>query len=75
MSDSEYALFARLEAKNGKEDEVEEFLRSAFPMAQDEEDTTTWFAIGSTTRRSVSTIRSPTREGDRHISTAKSPAR
>ena len=45
MSDSNYALFARLEAKDGKEAEVEEFLRSAFPMAQEEEDTTTWFAL------------------------------
>ena len=45
MSNSEYALFARLEAKTGKEDEVEEFLRSALPMAQEEEKTTTWFAL------------------------------
>ncbi|SDF21378.1 putative quinol monooxygenase [Halorientalis regularis] len=45
MSDSEYALLARLEAKDGKEAEVQEFLESALPMAEDEPDTTTWFAL------------------------------
>ncbi|WP_424019910.1 putative quinol monooxygenase [Halorientalis pallida] len=45
MSDSEYALLARLEAKDGKESEVQEFLESALPMAEDEPDTTTWFAL------------------------------
>ncbi len=45
MSDSEYALLAQLEAKAGKEDEVQEFLESALPMAEDEPDTTTWFAL------------------------------
>ncbi len=38
-------LLARLEAKVGKEDELEAFLRSALPLAQDEPDTTAWFAI------------------------------
>lgn len=45
MSDSEYALLARMEAKPGKEDEVREFLESALPMAESEEATTTWFAL------------------------------
>jgi quinol monooxygenase YgiN len=45
MSDSEYALLARFEAKEGKEDEVAEFLESALPMAEAEPDTTTWFAL------------------------------
>lgn len=45
MGSSEHALLARLEAKPGKEDDVEEFLRSALPMAEDEPDTTTWFAL------------------------------
>lgn len=45
MSDSEYALQATLEAKPAKADEVEEFLESALPMAEDEEQTTTWFAL------------------------------
>ena len=45
MSDSEYALQARLEAKPEKADEVAEFLESALPMAEAEDDTTTWFAL------------------------------
>ncbi|WP_299264329.1 putative quinol monooxygenase [Halorientalis sp.] len=45
MSDSEHALLAQLEAKPGKEDDVQEFLESALPMAEDEPDTTTWFAL------------------------------
>jgi quinol monooxygenase YgiN len=45
MSDSEYALLARMEAKPGKEAAVEEFLESALPMAEDEAATTTWFAL------------------------------
>ena len=39
------ALLVRLEAKPGKEQEVEDFLRSALPMAQQETLTTTWFAL------------------------------
>ncbi len=45
MSDSEYALQATLEAKPERVDEVKEFLESALPMAEDEEQTTTWFAL------------------------------
>jgi quinol monooxygenase YgiN len=45
MSESEYALQATLEAKPEKADDVEEFLESALPMAEDEEQTTTWFAL------------------------------
>jgi len=45
MSDSEYALLARVVAKPGKEADVESFLRSALPMAEDEPETTTWFAL------------------------------
>jgi len=46
-----FALLARLEAKPGKEDEVENFLKSALSMAQEEKDTIEWFAlrIGSST--------------------------
>lgn len=40
-----YAIWAQLEAKPGKEAEVEEFLKSALPMAQSEQGTTTWFAV------------------------------
>jgi quinol monooxygenase YgiN len=39
------ALFAMLEAKSGKEQEVESFLKSAQPMAMQETGTTTWYAL------------------------------
>jgi quinol monooxygenase YgiN len=39
------ALFARLEAKPGKESEVEAFLKSALPLVEAEPATTVWFAI------------------------------
>lgn len=45
MSDSEYALQARLKAKPETVDEVAAFLESALPMAEDERETTTWFAL------------------------------
>jgi quinol monooxygenase YgiN len=39
------ALFVRLEAKPGKESEVEAFLKSALPLVQAEAATTVWFGI------------------------------
>jgi len=39
------ALLVRLEAKPGKEQEVEEFLRSGLPLVQNEPETRTWYAI------------------------------
>lgn len=39
------ALLVRLEAKPGMEQEVEDFLRGALPLAQQETLTTTWFAL------------------------------
>lgn len=39
------ALFVRLEAKPGKEAEVESFLRSGLALAELEPATTAWFAI------------------------------
>jgi len=39
------ALLVRLEAKPGKEKEVESFLRSGLAIVQGEPATTTWFAI------------------------------
>ena len=39
------ALFARLEAKPGKEDELKAFLASALPLAQAEDGTPLWFAL------------------------------
>ena len=39
------ALLVRLEAKPGKEAEVEDFLRGALPIVQGEPATIAWFAI------------------------------
>jgi quinol monooxygenase YgiN len=39
------AIFVRLKAKAGKEAELEEFLKSALPLAEDESETTVWFAV------------------------------
>ncbi len=38
-------LLATLNAKPGKEQELAEFLASALPLAENEPDTTAWFAI------------------------------
>ena len=40
-----YALFARLEAKPGKEEAVEQFLKSALPLAEEEQETISWYAL------------------------------
>src|ERR1700744_1788897 len=40
-----FAIWAQLEAKPGKEAEVEAFLKSAQPLAQAEAGTTTWYAL------------------------------
>lgn len=42
---SKLALLARLEAKPGKEKEVEDFLRSGLAIVQEEPGTITWYAI------------------------------
>lgn len=39
------ALFVRLEAKAGKEKEVEDFLRGGLPIVQEEPATTAWFGL------------------------------
>jgi quinol monooxygenase YgiN len=39
------ALIAKLEAKTGKETEVENFLKSALPLVEEEPGTIAWFAI------------------------------
>ena len=38
-------LYVRLEAKKGKEEEVEEFLRAGLAMVEEEPATAAWFAI------------------------------
>jgi quinol monooxygenase YgiN len=40
-----FAIWAHLQAKPGKEAEVEEFLKSAQPLAEREPGTTTWYAL------------------------------
>jgi quinol monooxygenase YgiN len=40
-----FAIWAMLEAKPGKEKEVEEFLKSAQPLAEREAGTTAWYAL------------------------------
>lgn len=39
------ALFVKLEAKPGKEQEVEQFLRAGLPLVEAEPGTTAWFGI------------------------------
>jgi len=39
------ALFVRLEAKPGKEADVESFLRGGLSVVQEEPETTAWFAL------------------------------
>ena len=40
-----FALVARLEAKPGKEQEVADFIKSALPLAQQEAETISWYAL------------------------------
>jgi hypothetical protein len=56
-------LFVPLKAKPGKEAEVESFLESGRALADEEPQTTAWFALrmGSGTTRSSTS--SPTRKG------------
>ena len=42
---TKYALYVRLEAKPGKDQEVAAFLSSALPLVNQEPDTTAWFAL------------------------------
>ncbi len=39
------ALLVRLEAKPGKEQEVADFIKSALPLAEQEEKTISWYAL------------------------------
>ena len=45
MAKVKLALIAKLEAKPGKEAEVESFLKGALPLVQAETGTIAWFAI------------------------------
>ena len=42
---AQFALYANLKAKPGKENELEAFLKSALPLAQKETGTVTWYAF------------------------------
>ncbi len=42
---TKFALMVRLEAKVGKEAQVEEFLRSGLPIVQNEPATVAWFGL------------------------------
>jgi quinol monooxygenase YgiN len=45
MADVKLGLWVRLEARAGKENEVENFLKSGQALVDDEPETTAWFAI------------------------------
>lgn len=45
-----FSILVKLEAKPGKEKEVEDFLRSALPFALAEHGTTSWFAFKTGSR-------------------------
>lgn len=61
------ALFIKLEAKPGREDEVESFLRSGLPIVETEPATTAWFAIGSAHRLTPSSTPSRTKPAAKRI--------
>ncbi|MGJ0506573.1 MAG: putative quinol monooxygenase [Methylocystis sp.] len=69
------ALYVHLEAKPGKETEVEAFLKGALPLVEAERGTTTWFAMkmGPTSFGIFDTFNN---EGDReaHLSGAVAKA-
>ena len=44
-SKAKVAIWAYLQAKPGKEAELEAFLKSALPLAESETGTTSWFAV------------------------------
>ena len=69
------AILALLEAKPGKEPEVEEFLKSALPMAQAETGTTSWYAFKIGPSNSVSSIHLPMRRDAMHtfLATSRKP--
>ena len=45
MKESNVAILAKLEAKPDKVQEVADFLKGALPLAQEEAQTNTWFAL------------------------------
>ena len=68
-------LFARLQAKPGKETEVAKLLEGALALAREERETTVWYALRFGPRPSASSTRSRRRAAARRTSTAASPRR
>ena len=68
-------LLVRLEAKPGKEEEVNAFIAGALPLAQQEAGTTAWFALrlGPSTSGSLTYFRM--RAGETRIWADPSPRR
>jgi len=60
-------LFARLEAKPGKEEEVAAFLMQGLQLANQETTTPLWFAVRLGQPRSRSSMHFTTRPGARRI--------
>lgn len=66
------ALFVRLQAKPGKEQEVERFLLDGLPLVEDEPATTAWFALRLGPPPMASSMPFPMRQGVRRICQARS---
>ncbi len=66
------ALFVRLEAKPGKEADVENFLRSGLPIVQEEPATTAWSRFVLSPRHSEFSTRSRMSQAGKHIFPVKS---
>jgi len=60
---SRVAIWAQLEAKPGKERELEEFLKSAQPLAEREPETVSWYAIKMGLGSMASSIPLPMKTG------------
>ena len=62
-----FAILARVEAKPGKEKEVLEFLKSALPLAESEQQTVRWYALQLGLPRLVFSIRSKRKTEEMYI--------
>ena len=60
------ALFVQLEAKPGKEADVEEFLRGGLALVEEEPATIAWFALRLVHQRSGSSTLFPTTLAGKH---------
>ena len=69
------ALFVRLEAQPGKENEVEKFLRDAQGLVQQEPATTAWFGIKLGPTTFGSSMRFPTMQDATRTCLEKLPKR